>query len=216
MPACGRIRLSEPVRVRALDRSDFSQWKQLWDGYNAFYGRFGETALAPDITRMTWSRFFDAYEPMHALVAEIEGRIVGFTHFLYHRSTIQIARACYLADLFTASDIRGQGVGRALIEAVYAHAKLAGSPRVYWQTHETNSVAMRLTTRWPSDQALWCIDAVCEGVIVARRELHFLGQPTQRRCCFRCDLDVADLRNLSGLVLEMRHGLDFNEPLRSR
>jgi GNAT superfamily N-acetyltransferase len=136
--------LSEPVQVRAVQRADFPHWKPLWDGYNAFYGRVGDTALAPEITLMTWERFFDAYEPTHALVAQLAGRIVGLTHFLYHRSTIQIPPTCYLADLFTVDAVRGQGVGRALIGAVYAHAKIAGAPRVYWQTHETNTVAMRL------------------------------------------------------------------------
>jgi GNAT superfamily N-acetyltransferase len=136
--------LSEAVQVRSVQRADFPDWRQLWDGYNEFYGRAGDAALACEITLMTWSRFFDAYEPMHALVAELSGRIVGLAHFLYHRSTIQIAPTCYLADLFTAGAVRGQGVGRALIGAVYAHAKIAGSPRVYWQTHETNAVAMRL------------------------------------------------------------------------
>ena len=136
--------MSEPVHVRAAQRADFPQWSELWDGYNTFYGRAGETALAPEVTRMTWSRFFDAYEPMHAVVAEVAGRIVGLAHFLYHRSTIQLPPTCYLADLFTADAVRGQGVGRALIGAVYAHAKLAGSPRVYWQTQEGNTVAMRL------------------------------------------------------------------------
>jgi GNAT superfamily N-acetyltransferase len=136
--------LSEPVEVRAVQPSDFPDWKQLWDGYNAFYGRGGDTALAPDITLTTWARFFDAYEPMHALVAEVAGGIVGLAHFLYHRSTIQIAPTCYLSDLFTADTVRGRGVGRALISTVYEHAKVAGSSRVYWQTHETNSVAMRL------------------------------------------------------------------------
>ena len=134
----------EPVQIRAVRSVDFQQWKQLWDGYNAFYGRSGETALAPEVTLMTWARFFDSYEPMHAFVAERAGRIVGLAHFLYHRSTIQIPPTCYLADLFTDDAVRGQGVGRALIAAVYEHARLAGSPRVYWQTHETNAVAMRL------------------------------------------------------------------------
>ena len=136
--------MSDPVQVRALQRADFPEWQPLWDGYNAFYGRAGETALAPNITQITWERFFDASEPMHALVAQVAGRIVGLAHFLYHRSTIQIPPTCYLADLFTADAVRGQGVGRALIEAVYAHAKAAGSTRVYWQTHEANAVAMRL------------------------------------------------------------------------
>jgi GNAT superfamily N-acetyltransferase len=135
---------NESVNIRPVRRSDFPAWKELWDGYNAFYGRSGETALAPDITQMTWSRFFDAYEPMHALVAESSAGIVGLTHFLYHRSTIQIQPTCYLADLYTADAARGQGVGRALIRAVYEQARLAGSPRVYWQTHETNTPARRL------------------------------------------------------------------------
>lgn len=136
--------MSEAVQVRAVERGDFPQWKPLWDGYNEFYGRVGDTALAPDITQLTWSRFFDSYEPVYALVAEVSGQIVGLSHFLYHRSTIQLAPSCYLSDLFTAGSVRGQGVGRALINAVYAHAKLSGAPRVYWQTHETNAVAMRL------------------------------------------------------------------------
>jgi GNAT superfamily N-acetyltransferase len=132
------------VTIRDAAQDDFAQWKLLWDGYNAFYGRAGKTALAPEVTRMTWSRLFDAYEPMHALVAEASGNLLGLAHFLFHRSTIQVAPSCYLQDLFTVEQARGQGVGRALIEAVYARALAAGAPRVYWQTHETNLAAMGL------------------------------------------------------------------------
>ncbi len=135
------------VLVRAVAREDFAQWKPLWDGYNAFYGRSAETALPEAVTQMTWSRFFDAYEPVHALVAERDGRLAGLTHYLFHRSTIAIGPNCYLQDLFTAPAARGGGVARALIEAVYERARAAGSPRVYWLTHETNSTAMRLYDR---------------------------------------------------------------------
>jgi GNAT superfamily N-acetyltransferase len=132
------------VVVRPVRRDEFEAWKQLWDGYNEFYKRSGPTALAPEVTRTTWMRFFDAYEPMHALVAESAGQLLGLTHYLYHRNTTLLDPICYLQDLFTTEQARGQGVGRALIDAVYAHATAAGSPRVYWQTHETNEVAMRL------------------------------------------------------------------------
>jgi GNAT superfamily N-acetyltransferase len=125
-------------------QDDFPAWTMLWQGYNAFYGRAGQTALSPEITRMTWSRFFDAYEPMHALVAESSGKLLGLAHFIFHRSTIQVAPTCYLQDLFTVEEARGKGVGRALINAVCQRAKSADSQRVYWQTHETNAVAMRL------------------------------------------------------------------------
>ena len=132
------------INIRAVQSTDYSAWREMWDGYNAFYGRSGPTALAEDITQMTWSRFFDAYEPVHALVAESGGELVGLTHYLYHRSTTSISPSCYLQDLFTLEQARGRGVGRALIQAVYQRAHEAGTASVYWQTHETNTTAMKL------------------------------------------------------------------------
>jgi len=132
------------IATRPVRKDDFPAWLELWEGYNAFYGRFGETALPLEVTRMTWSRFFDAYEPVHALVAEDGGTLLGLVHFLYHRSTTDITPICYLQDLFTAPEARGKGIGRALILQVYEHAKKSGAPEVYWQTHTTNAAAMKL------------------------------------------------------------------------
>jgi len=147
--------------VRFVTREDFAQWLPLWEGYNRFYGRSGKTALPAEITQMTWARFFDAYEPMHAMVAEHDGVLVGLVHYLFHRSTISVAPNCYLQDLFTSESARGKGVGRKLIEAVYEQARLGGLNRVYWHTHETNTTAMRLY-----DQV-----ATHSGFVVYRRDI---------------------------------------------
>ncbi len=136
--------MSRAPTIRFVVRADFSEWLPLWEGYNTFYGRSGNTALPAEVTQMTWERFFDAYEPVHAMVAEDEGQLVGLVHYIFHRSTISIAPTCYLQDLFTKESVRGQGVGRRLIDAVYEQAKLAGLPRVYWHTHESNHTAMKL------------------------------------------------------------------------
>ena len=136
--------MSAPVIIRPIHAADLPAWTPLWDGYNAFYGRSGATALPEAITRSTWARFLDAREPVHALVAESGGELLGLAHYLFHHSTTAIGLNCYLQDLFTVEAARGRGVGRALIEAVYEQARLAGSPRVYWQTHHTNATAMRL------------------------------------------------------------------------
>ncbi|MBO9696236.1 MAG: GNAT family N-acetyltransferase [Sphingopyxis sp.] len=133
--------------VRPAARADYDRWLPLWNGYNAFYGRSGETALAPEITAATWERFFDPYEPMFALVAEQGDALLGLTHYLLHRSTTSLLPSLYLQDLFTAAEARGKGVGGALIEAVYAAAKDRALPRVYWLTHETNDTAMQLYDR---------------------------------------------------------------------
>ena len=122
--------MSKPITVRAPREADFEAWLPLWNGYNAFYGREGSTALDPEVTKATWRRFFDPDEPVYALVAEAEGTVLGLTHFLHHRSTTRIELTTYLQDLFTAPEARGQGVGRALIEAVYAAARSSGIKRV--------------------------------------------------------------------------------------
>jgi GNAT superfamily N-acetyltransferase len=136
--------MNNEVVIRPVREDDFQAWKPLWDGYNAFYGREGKTALLENITQTTWSRFFDGYEPVHALVAEKDGQLLGLTHFLFHRSTTSLEPVCYLQDLFTSEAARGKGIGRALIEAVYRHAKAARAGKVYWLTHETNTTAMML------------------------------------------------------------------------
>lgn len=136
--------MRDDLIVRAAAPADRAAWAPLWDGYNAFYGRAGKTALAPEITDVLWQRLFDPAEPVFALVAEHAGRLLGLAHFLFHRSTTRIEPVCYLQDLFTAPEARGRGVGRALVEGVYARARDAGASRVYWQTRADNAAARGL------------------------------------------------------------------------
>ena len=126
--------------MRAIEARDRAGWEPLWKGYQTFY----KTEIPAATTDITFARFLDANEPVHALVAESAGRIVGIVHYIFHRSTWTTGPYCYLQDLFTIEEARGLGVGRALIEAVYARAKEEGAARVYWLTHETNTVAMQL------------------------------------------------------------------------
>jgi GNAT superfamily N-acetyltransferase len=136
--------VSSELIIRPIQSADYPHWLPLWQGYNAFYGRHGETALPDAITQITWQRFFDASEPVYAIVAEQDEELVGLVHYLFHRSTISIAPTCYLQDLFTLESARGKGIGKKLIHAVYEQAKLAGASRVYWLTHQSNSTARKL------------------------------------------------------------------------
>lgn len=138
--------MSAPV-IRPAAPDDLAAWRLLWDGYNAFYGRAGATALPEVVTATTWARFHDPAEPVFALVAERGGRLAGLAHFLFHRSTTRVEPVCYLQDLFTDPAQRGTGVGRALIEGVAAQARAAGVTRVYWQTHVDNVAGRALYDR---------------------------------------------------------------------
>lgn len=139
--------MSEAVLIRPVVAADQPAWRVLWDGYNAFYGREGPTALPEVVTRTTWARVLQANEPVHALVAVRGTELVGLCQYLFHRSTTWIADVCYLQDLFTAPAARGQGVGGRLIEATCERARSVGCSRVYWQTQQANSTARSLYDR---------------------------------------------------------------------
>ncbi|MGL4496077.1 MAG: GNAT family N-acetyltransferase [Beijerinckiaceae bacterium] len=131
------------VTVRVLTPADRAQWEPLWKGYQAFY----KTVIPDDVTDLTWARFHDANEPMHVLGAFEGDALTGIVHYIFHRSCWTRGDYCYLQDLFTVEAARGKGVGRALIEAVYAKAKAQGANRVHWLTHESNETAMLLYDR---------------------------------------------------------------------
>jgi GNAT superfamily N-acetyltransferase len=126
--------------IRALRPDERDSWEPLWEGYLTFYN----STVEPEVTNTTWARLQDPAEPMHVLGAFLDGRLVGIVHYLFHRSTWTIGDYCHLQDLFTAPEARGKGAGRALIEAVYDRADVAGASRVYWLTHETNAIASAL------------------------------------------------------------------------
>lgn len=131
------------MNIRLACEADFAQWLSLWKGYQAFY----KTTIADETTSITWSRFHNPSEPMHCAVAELDGKLIGMVHYIQHRSCWTIGDYVYLQDLFVDPDLRGKGVGRALIEHVYAAAQQAGASRVWWLTHETNTDAMVLYDR---------------------------------------------------------------------
>jgi GNAT superfamily N-acetyltransferase len=130
--------MSALIHIRSITNTDYAEWLPLWNGYNAFYGRQGDTALDLNITQTTWARFLNDYEPVHAFVAEHDGHLVGLVHFIFHRSTSRLNNVCYLQDLYVKKDLRGAGIGRQLIKAVYDAALTAESTRVYWQTQDSN------------------------------------------------------------------------------
>jgi GNAT superfamily N-acetyltransferase len=146
--------------VRALRADEKAAWAPLWRGYQQFYG----VEIPEEVSDLTWVRFHDPAEPMFVLGAFADGsgvgpsgaasasgegapRLLGIVHYVLHRSCWTAGPYCYLQDLFTVPESRGQGVGRGLIEAVYAKAAEAGASRVWWLTQETNYAGRMLYDR---------------------------------------------------------------------
>ncbi|MBY3182564.1 GNAT family N-acetyltransferase [Rhizobium laguerreae] len=130
--------------LRPLESSDRAVWEPLWEAYQRFY----EVVIPPETTDLTWARFHDPDEPMHALGAfDEDGHLVGIVHAIFHRSCWLPQWTCYLQDLYVDNSQRGLGIGAALIEAVADLARANGAGRLYWMTHETNATARRLYDR---------------------------------------------------------------------
>lgn len=126
--------------LKAPGADDRAAWEHLWQGYQRFY----KVEIPARVSDFTWARLHDPAEPMHAMLAWQGERAVGLVHWIFHRSTWTEGPYCYLQDLFAEPDVRGVGVGRALIAHVRSEAEAAGASRLYWLTHETNTDAMQL------------------------------------------------------------------------
>lgn len=132
------------IAVRPIEAGDEPVWRELWRGYLTFY----ETELPDEVYRTTFARLIDpAVSDLHGLIAFDGAHPAGLAHYLFHRHGWQIEDVCYFQDLYVSPDIRGAGVGRRLMEAVFAAADAAGRPNVYWTTQESNATARRLYDR---------------------------------------------------------------------
>ncbi len=126
--------------IRRFTASDKDQWNMLWQGYNTFYKR----SIELRVSERTWVALLENRGEPFGFAAELDGKVVGFTHYFFVRSTSDWGPPCYLQDLFAQSDIRGKGIGKALIEAVYADADKHDAAQTYWLTDEANATARKL------------------------------------------------------------------------
>jgi len=132
---------AKKVSIRTLAETDEKEWRRLWTAYLEYY----ESGVAEVVYKTTFARLLSNDDTeFNARLAIMDGRPVGLVHFLFHRHCWREENVCYLQDLYADPEIRGKGVGRALIEAVYAEADRVGSPSVYWLTQDFNSTARRL------------------------------------------------------------------------
>ncbi len=123
--------------IRAIEEKDKDQWLKIWAGYLEFY----KSTISSEQTELSWKRLVNNEQKMFGFVAESEEGVIGFTHCLFRPSTWTETDYCYLEDLFVDPNIRGKGVGRALMEKVIELAKEKNSKRVYWTTQEFNKTA---------------------------------------------------------------------------
>lgn len=133
--------MTPDLEIRPLRASDEADWRRLWTGYLAYY----ETTVPEPVYASTFARLLgDDPQDFSGRIATVGGRPLGLVHYLFHRHCWKIENVCYLQDLYVDPQARGAGLGRRLIEAVYAAADANGTPAVYWLTQEFNAPARLL------------------------------------------------------------------------
>jgi ribosomal protein S18 acetylase RimI-like enzyme len=136
------------MQIRDCEAGDYAAWRQLWEGYLAFYN----VSLDEAVTAQTWARLMDKASPVKARLAVHEGAVLGFAIHHHHPSTWVMGEDGYLEDLYVDARARGQGAGRALIDDLLALGRARGWARVYWHTDASNARARALYDSYtPSD-----------------------------------------------------------------
>src|SRR3981081_4354385 len=69
--------------IRPVRSSDRVQWDALWAGYLRFYRQH----VSIEVTDGTFARLVDERVQPHGLVAERDGSLVGFVHYVFHPTT---------------------------------------------------------------------------------------------------------------------------------
>ena len=128
------------VEVRAISGQELDEVLPLVEGYQRFYG------AEPDAgrNREFFSRFLDPSEDGILLGAWANGNLVGFATLYWFHSSTKAMDTVLLNDLFVREDVRGGGIGRALIHAALDQARRRGAAHLEWFTAPDNLSAQRL------------------------------------------------------------------------
>lgn len=131
------------VTTRPIAEGDHADWEALFQGYADFY----KVDQSQQMRDTVWEWLHDSAALACGIVAEENGKIVGFTHYRPFTSTLKACTNGFLDDLFVSPDARGSGAAAALIEAVCAEGRKRGWKTIRWITADDNYRARGLYDR---------------------------------------------------------------------
>jgi GNAT superfamily N-acetyltransferase len=105
--------------------------------------------------RAFFARFVAPSQDGMLLGAWRHGELAGYACLYWHFTSLVPAETVLMNDLYVAKPFRGQGVGRALIEASAAVARERGAHRLEWATAPDNVTAQRLYDRTRAERSEW-------------------------------------------------------------
>jgi ribosomal protein S18 acetylase RimI-like enzyme len=112
----------------------------LFDNYRVFYGQPSDLALATSFLAERLTK----QESVILLAKDDLGKPVGFTQLYPSFSSVSAARTWILNDLYVLDELRGQGIGKQLLNAARDHAVSTQAKGIGLQTARDNDKAQKL------------------------------------------------------------------------
>ena len=132
------------IDIAELAAGDCDDWLTLWSAWQ----RHMAGDVPADVTARTWGMLRDRSSGLHGLIArDAEGGALGFAHASLTPFAWTGGPVLYLQDLFVSEAARGQGVGEALLSAVYRLADRLGAAQVFWMVNEADAPLQRFYAR---------------------------------------------------------------------
>jgi GNAT superfamily N-acetyltransferase len=128
------------VDVRPIRQLEMEELLPLVAGYQRFYGAEPDD----DRNRRFFSRFLHPSDDGLLLGAWVNGGLAGFATLYWFFSSTKAADSVLMNDLFVRDDVRGSGIGRALIHNALEEVRRRGAAHLEWYTGPDNLVAQRL------------------------------------------------------------------------
>jgi GNAT superfamily N-acetyltransferase len=144
--------MPEPLRIDPITEPEFEALLPMIAAYQGFYEA---DDIREDRNRSFFRRFIAPSDDGMLIGAWRDDELAGYACLYWHFSSTRAIETVLMNDLFVAKAHRGQGIGRALIEASAAVARERGSPHLEWATRPSNETAQRLYDSLGAERSTW-------------------------------------------------------------
>jgi GNAT superfamily N-acetyltransferase len=133
--------MEPPLRIEPVTQAQLEPLLPLIAAYQRFYE---VEDVDDERNRAFFARFIAPSNDGLLLGAWRTNELLGYACLYWHFTSLVPAETVLMNDLFVTQEARGQGVGRALIEASASVARKRGAHHLEWATAPDNKTAQRL------------------------------------------------------------------------
>ena len=138
--------------IEAVSEKNFEEVLPLIRRYQEFYK---VANISDSKNRDFFSQFGESNSAGCLFIFRLDGNAVAFATVYFSYASSIASKVGIMNDLYTTPEIRGQGVGRQLIEHCHTFASKNGAARLQWTTATDNEKAQKLYDSMGAKKSTW-------------------------------------------------------------